>query len=385
MNECLETDWNPTSDEVLRDQRATYDALRERCPVAYSDFLGFSVFRHQDVVRVLKDPATFSSVVSTHLSVPNGMDAPEHTGYRRLIERYFEPQAIAAFEPACRQIAAGLARSLRGRGEVELIAEFAELFAVRVQCAFLGWPAHMHEPLRCWTQKNREASLAQDRPALAALSSDFAGYVDKLLQSRRAGSAQAPPGDIVASLLGQQINGRPLQDDEIVSILRNWTVGEVGTMAAAVGILAEHLCRHAGLQQRLRTEPALLPEAIEEILRLHGPLVNNRRTATCPVQIGGRQIEAGQRISLNWIAANRDARAFDDASAFRLERDQSANLLWGAGIHICPGAPLARMELRLALEELLGCTNGFSLVAERPPAWAVYPASGFASLPLALR
>ena len=384
MNKRLEPDWHPTSDEVLRDQRAAYDALRERCPVAYSDFLGWSVFRHQDVVRVLRDPASFSSVVSTHLSVPNGMDAPEHTGYRRIIERYFEPQAIAAFEPACRQIAAGLARSLRGRGEVELIAEFAQLFAVRVQCAFLGWPAHMHEPLRCWTQKNREASLAQDRPALAALSSDFAGYVDELLQSRRNSTAEQPPGDIVASLLRQQINGRPLQDDEIVSILRNWTVGEVGTMAAAVGILAEHLCRHAELQQRLRAKPALLPEAIEEILRLHGPLVNNRRTTTCPVQIGGRQIEAGQRISLNWIAANRDERVFDDANAFRLERDQSANLLWGAGIHVCPGAPLARMELRLALEELLAHSSGLRLIADRPPAWAVYPASGFASLPLAI-
>ena len=385
MNKRLEPDWHPTSDEVLRDQRAAYDALRERCPVAYSDFLGWSVFRHQDVVRVLRDPASFSSVVSTHLSVPNGMDAPEHTGYRRIIERYFEPQAIAAFEPACRQIAAGLARSLRGRGEVELIAEFAQLFAVRVQCAFLGWPAHMHEPLRCWTQKNREASLAQDRPALAALSSDFAGYVDELLQSRRNSTAEQPPGDIVASLLRQQINGRPLHDDEIVSILRNWTVGEVGTMAAAVGILAEHLCRHAGLQQQLREQPALLPDAIEEILRLHGPLVNNRRITTCPVQIGGRQIEAGQRISLNWIAANRDERVFDDASAFRLERDQSANLLWGAGIHVCPGAPLALMELRLVLEELLAHSSGLSLIADRPAAWAVYPASGFASLPLAIQ
>ena len=386
INQRLKQDWNPTSDEVLRDQRAAYDALRERCPVAWSDFLGWSLFRHQDVARVLNDPATFSNVVSTHLSVPNGMDAPEHTGYRRIIEAYFEPKPVAAFEPQCRQIAASLARSLQGRGEVELISEFAEPFAVRVQCAFLGWPAQLHEPLRSWTQKNRAASLAQDRAALTALSSEFRDYVDELLQSRRATGAQKrkyAPDDIVASLLRQQVDGRPLQDDEIVSILRNWTVGEIGTMAAAVGILAEHLCRHADLQQRLRNELALLPEAIEEILRLHGPLVNNRRTTTCPVQIGGRRIDVGERISLNWIAANRDARVFDDADAFRLGRDPAANLLWGAGIHVCPGAPLARMELRLALQELRGHTRCLRLVPDRPPTTAVYPASGFATLPLA--
>ena len=384
MNETLDPDWNPVSDAVLRDQRAAYDEMRERCPVAYSEFLGWSVFRHRDVVRVLNDPATFSNAVSTHLSVPNGMDPPEHTAYRRIIEPYFQPEKMTAFEPQCRQIAASLAASLLGRGDVELISEFAQLFAVRVQCAFLGWPPHMHETLKLWTQRNSAASLTQDRPVLVALAEEFTGHVLALLHSRRAAGTPAQD-DIVASLLEQQVNGRKLQDDEIVSLLRNWTVGEVGTMAASVGILVGFLCEHPDLQQRLRVKPLLLPEAIEEILRLHGPLVNNRRVTTCPVDIGGRRIGAGQRISLNWIAANRDGRAFDNVNACQLDRDQSANLLWGAGIHICPGAPLARMEIRLAMEELLGRTTRISLVPDQPPTWAVYPASGFATLPVALR
>ena len=384
MNEILQQDWNPKSDAVLRNQRAAYDGMRERCPVAYSDFLGWSVFRHQDVVRVLNDPGTFSNAVSTHLSVPNGMDPPEHTAYRRIIEPYFHADKMAAFEPECRQIAAGLAASLVQRGQAELISEFAQLFAVRVQCAFLGWPPHMHETLKLWTQRNSAASLAQDRPVLVALAEEFTGHVLALLHSRRAAGTPAQD-DIVASLLQEQVNGRNLQDDEIVSLLRNWTVGEVGTMAASVGILVGFLGEHADLQQRLRAQPSLLPGAIEEILRLHGPLVNNRRVTTCPVEIGGRKIGAGQRISLNWIAANRDGRVFEYVNACQLDRDQSANLLWGAGIHVCPGAPLARMEIRLAMEELLGRTTRISLIADQPATWAVYPASGFASLPVALR
>ncbi len=378
-------DWNPASAEVLRDQRAAFDAMRERCPVAHSEFLGWSVFRHADVVRVLNDPATFSSVVSRHLSVPNGMDPPEHTAYRQLIEPYFEPERMAAFAPACRQIAAAQVASLLApqdaEVEVELMDALAHPFAVRVQCEFLGWPAPMHEALRLWTRKNHQATLARDRVAMARIAREFEGYVDDLLRSRHT-PGEHPEHDIAASLLAQQVNGRPLRDDEIASILRNWTVGEVGTIAAAIGILAHYLAAHAALQQRLRAQPALLPAAIEEILRMHGPLVANRRVATRAVELGGQQIGAGERVSLNWIAANRDPAVFSEPDAFRLDRDPAANLLYGAGIHVCPGAPLARMELILVMEELLGQTRLISLPAGRPPTLAVYPASGFDSLPL---
>ena len=381
MNQPLPQDWDPTSAAALLDQRATFDDLRERCPVAYSDFLGWSLFRHQDVLRVLNDSATFSSVVSRHLSVPNGMDPPEHTGYRRIVERYFQPARMQAFEPPCREIAARLVRDLAGRDTLEFISVFAQPFAVRVQCAFLGWPAHLHEPLRVWTQKNREASLALDRPAMAALASEFARHVNELLQNRRTSDALAE-SDIVTSLLAQQVDGRPLRDEEIASILRNWTVGEVGTISASVGILAHYLAQHGDLQQQLRAQPSLLPEAIDEMLRLHGPLVANRRSTTRPVEIGGRQIAAGERLSLNWMAANRDPRVFEAADTFRLGREPAANLLYGAGIHVCPGAPLARMELLVVMQALLGGTTRISLPADPPPTLAVYPASGFASLPL---
>lgn len=376
-------DWDPKSAAVLRDQRAACDEMRERCPVAYSDLLGWSLFRHEDVVRVLIDPDTFSSVVSQNLSVPNGMDAPEHGQYRRLIEPYFAPQAMQAFEPQCHRLAADLMRSLHGRSELELMGDFAQPFAVQVQCAFLGWPASMHEPLRLWAQKNHTATFAQDRPAMADIAHEFAGYVMQLLRSRRDGAVQGQR-DVISSLICQQVNGRPLNDEEIISILRNWTVGEISTIAAAVGIVAQYLAEHTDFQQQLRSQPSLLPDAIEEILRLYGPLLANRCVTTRAIEIGGRAIGAGERISLNWVAANRDGRVFTDPQSFRLDRDASANLLYGAGIHVCPGAPLARMELRAAVQAMLDGTTGIEPMAQRPPTSAVYPSSGFAVVPLHL-
>ena len=384
MNDKFQQDWDPKSDAIQCDQRAAYDEMRERCPVAYSDYLGWSLFRHEDVLRVLNDPDTFSNAVSKHLSVPDGMDPPEHTEYRRIIEPYFRPESMAIFEPKIRKIAANLVESLLKHGDIELVSQFAHLFSVQVQCAFLGWPESMHEPLRLWTQKNHNATFAEDKGAMAVIAREFEGYVEQMLQVRRAAGALAND-DLTTSLMRQQVGTRNLKDDEIVSILRNWTVGEVGTISASVGILVHYISERVDVQQQLRVQPSLLPDAIEEILRIYGPLVANRRITTRPVEIGGRKIGAGERISLIWVSANRDDRVFDDPETFRPNRDQAGNLLYGAGIHVCPGAPLARMEMRLVMEELLARTTRISLIPEKPPTNAIYPASGFASLSLRIR
>lgn len=381
MPNTTRTDWDPRAEAVTRDQAAAYDWMREHCPVAYSEFLGWSVFRHEDLLRVLHDPNTFSNAASRHLSVPNGLDPPEHTAYRRAIDRYFSPDRMAAFEPVCRRIVADLVGLLAARDRVELTGDFAEPFAARAQCAFLGWPAEMEKPLRLWTRKNHAATFAQDREAMAAVARAFAEHVGELLRERR-DIGVGPDHDLTADLMHQRIQGQPPRDEQIVSILRNWTVGEVGTLSAAVGILVRFLAAHPDLQQQLRDHPSLLSSATEEILRIHGPLVANRRVATRPVKIRGRRIETGEQLSLIWIAANRDGRVFRDPLSFRWDRDHSQNLLYGAGIHDCPGAPLARLEMCVVLEELLGATNGIELIPDEPPSRAVYPSAGFTALPV---
>jgi len=383
MSDTHVPDWHPDSKAVRENQRDAYDDMRERCPVAYSDARGWSIFRHEDVARILNDPASFSNAVSSHRAVPNGMDPPEHTMYRAIIDRYFTPERVAIFEPVCREIVASLLSDGLASANIELMADFAVPFASRVQCAFLGWPAHMASSLAKWAQKNYEATRAGDRNAITKTAREFQHFIDDRIEACLQDET-GPAEEVTADLMLQEVRERPLNNEEIASILRNWTVGEIGTIAASVGILVHFVAGHPDLQEQFRRQPGMLPAAIDEILRIDGPLVSNRRVTTCPVTIAGRAIDAGERISVNWIAANRDSRVIEDPDSFRLDRDYATNLLYGAGIHICPGAPLARMELRVTMEELLQRTARIQLVPDSPAARAAYPASGFSTLPLRL-
>lgn len=372
-------DWDPRAPSVLRDQRAAYDEMRKRCPVAYSDFLGWSLFEHADIGDVLADPETYSSA-SRHLAIPNGMDPPQHTLYRRALEPYFTPDWMAAFEPRCRPLAATLVQDLLASQDADFVAGFAEPFSLQSACAFLGWPPATWEDLLGWTHGNQEASLSRDREAGARLARVFADYVDAQLRARREMPGEAGE-DITSRLTVTEIDGAPLSDEAIVSILRNWIAGH-GTVAAGIGILALYLAEHPEDQERLRARPDLLPQAVDEILRADGPLVANRRSTTRDVEIGGRPIAAGEKLTLVWIAADRDPAAFADPYEVRFDRDETGNYLFGAGIHDCLGAPLARLEMRVALEELLARTTSIALAGR--PERAVYPSNGLTRLPVHL-
>lgn len=378
-----ESDWNPTEEAVQRDQRSAYDTMRDRCPVARSDSQGWTLFRHQAIRDVLHQPERFSSRVSRNLSVPNGMDPPEHTTYRRLIEPYFSESRIQAFEPVCRRIARDCVAPLATGDTVDLVDRFARPFAAAAQCAFMGWPERFGPELADWVQANQEATLTQDRDALKRLAATFESLVQSALDERQA--AALTGDDVTTELLRETVDGHGLSSEEIASILRNWTVGEIGTLAASVGIIAHTLATHPELQARLRRAPERIVDANEEILRWQGPLVDNRRVATTPINLGERTIETGERVTINWVAANRDPQAFSEPETLDIDRDQSDNLLWGEGIHVCPGAPLAQMELRVVVETLLDFTRELALDPERAATPAHYPASGFRHVPIRLQ
>lgn len=378
-------EWDALSPSDTDDQIAVYDEMRGRCPIAYSDQMGWTLFRHEDILRVLRDHASFSNQVSRHVSVPNGMDPPEHTAYRALVEQCFEGERIARYEPTCRRIAAGLLQALPTDGNVEIMAEFARPFAVAAQTAYLGWPACLQQPLLAWVARQQAAAAAGDRAALASAAYEFDGYIRALLAQRRASDPSLTQDDLTQWLMSAMVDGRPLTDDEMVSILRNWTVGELGTLAACVGILAHFLIHRPDIQDMLRAHPQHIPAAIDEILRIHAPLVANRRVSTRPVEIAGQILAAGERLTLLWASANRDEAVFGDPDEFRLDRDPALNLLYGAGIHVCPGAGLARAELRVVMTQLLGCSASLEVVPDCDPVLARYPVSGFSSLTLRIR
>jgi cytochrome P450 len=377
-NEPTPEDWDPRSADAVEDQIATFDRLRRTCPVAYSDSLQWSVFRHADVVRALDDPDTFSNEVSTHVSVPNGMDAPLHTAYRRIIDPYFSAERMAAFEPVCRRIAAGLLGALPTDRDVEIMEALAQPFALQAQAGFLEWPAELHEPLREWVRANHAATRSRDPAATAAVAMAFDRHIRAVLAERRRHPVRRD--DAASRLLRERVDGRELTETEIVSILRNWTVGELATIAASVGILVHFFARHPDVLRRLHDERTQLATAIDEILRIQPPLIASRRRTTCPVTVAGRPIGAGERVTLMWASANRDESAFGDPDEFRLDRDPALNLLYGRGPHVCPGAPLARLELRVFAEEFLRLDLRPRLAAAQPPIHAIYPGAGYATL-----
>lgn len=379
MSPTQPSDWDPRSDTLQADPIAAYDALRQRCPVAHSEYLWWSLLRHADVLRVLHEPARFSNAASNHLSIPNAMDAPEHTPYRQLIERYFTPARMAEFEPTCRAAASTLVAALPRGAACDAMTRLGQPFALRAQCAFMGWPDALHAPLQDWITANHAATRAGDRSAMARIALQFDGHIVQQLVARRDAGNQAPD-DVTTRLLREHIHGRPLSDEEIVSIVRNWTVGELGTIAASVGILVHYLASQPALQASLRRQPDELPDAIDEILRIHPPLIANRRIATQAVEIGGRRIEAGERLTLLWASANRDEAVFGEPDTFDPARHRAHNLLYGAGVHVCPGAPLARLELRVLMEALLAGTRHWALAPGAPPEHARFPAGGFARL-----
>ncbi len=191
------------------------------------------------------------------------------------------------------------------------------------------------------------------------------------------------PDDLTTRLLGERVWDRPMTDDELVSLLRNWTVGELSTISASVGILAQYLAVHPATQQLLRDDPSLIGAANDEILRLHAPLIANRRVTTRPVDLGGRRLGAGERITVIWVSADRDEAVVGNPTS----SDSTATLRatsCGQRVHVRPGAPLARLELRVLVEELLARSTALMPTEGAAPARANYPGSGFASLPLVI-
>lgn len=377
MTQKLVNDWDPRDASVLRDQRRAYDEMRERCPVAHSEFMGWSLFRHGDIAAVLSEPTTYSNA-SRFLAIPNGMDPPLHARYREALSIFFEQRQMDRLEPRARDLVASLLGPALATAELDVVDAFATPFVLKTLCAWLGWPEQQWQCLGGWIHGNQQVAFSRDHAAGAALASLFSEHVKANLTAHRA--AHYGEADATDLLLMTNVDGKPFDDDEIVSILRNWTAGQ-GTVAAALSILIMHLAQDAAMQDRLRRTPSLIPAAIEEILRADGPLVANRRVTLRDVEIQGRRISKGEGVTLMWIAANRDPREFENPETITIERDLSNGLVWGMGIHVCQGAPLARLQMRVALEELLARTSRVELAAARTRR-GPYPSNGFETFSL---
>ncbi len=341
--------------------------------------------RHADVIAAALDPQTFSSRVSAHLNVPNGMDGAQHSRYRAVVDKYMSPERTADLEPMCRAVAAELIDSTPDGESVDVVGGLGRRFAVRAQSQWLGWPAELEEPLLEWMEDNHAATRSGEMAQTAGIARRFDTIITGLVDARRMariggrGTAVDPTDELAHDFVGDV----PLLGTEIVAILRNWTAGDLGTISRCVGSIVNHLAQNPALQQELRErlgDTAHLDAAIDEMLRIDNPFLSNRRIATRDVTMGGIHIAQGQRVYLDWVSANRDPAVFGDPDEYRPVANAANNAVYGIGKHVCPGRDLSTMELRAATIELLARTTSIEPVPGAVNERETMPLAGFRSL-----
>lgn len=341
------------------------------------------MFCHADVVAAANDPDGFSSATTTRRSVPNSIDPPEHAGWRALIDPFFSAEQMALLQPRVRAIADSLVASLPRNTTIDAVAEIGRPLAVRAQTEWLGWH-ETKDRLLAWMADNHDATRSGDRERTTAVAAAFDEIIGAQVERRRR-LGDAAPDDPTTELITATYDDRPLEDAEIVSILRNWTAGDLGSIATALGVAVHFLAEHPGVQQELRRDPSGLAPAVDEMLRIDDPFLVSRRVTTETVRIRGHELPAGTRVYLNWTSANRDEAVFGGADAYRPEEHAPFNLVYGAGIHVCPGRPLASMELVVTVGSLLAATSGIELAPDATPVRETYPVGGWRRVPIQLR
>jgi cytochrome P450 len=374
--------WAPLSQDVLADQLGAYDRMRAACPLAESP-RGVTLFRHADVVAAASDPVVFSSAASARRAVPNAIDPPEHAAWRALIDPFFAPARMAALEPRLRAVADALVGALPRGASFDAVSAIGYPFAVRAQTEWLGWQG-IEDELLAWMADNHAATRSGNPERTAAVAAAFDDIVRAQVRRRRRLGAAAP-ADPTTELLAATFAGVPLDEADIVSILRNWTAGDLASMAAATGVVVHFLAHHPEVQHDLRSHPARTAAAIDEMLRIDDPFLVNRRVTTTTVRIGDHELATGTRVYLNWTSANRDEAVFGHPQAYRPEQHAPHNLVYGAGIHACPGRPLATMELVVAVQALLQATPGVEPAPDATPERETYPLGGWRGVPVRLR
>ncbi len=344
-----------------------YKHLRLECPVAWSDrYDGFwAVSRYADIVTALMDPVTFSSAEGAHLprqegqqkSIPLDYDPPIHTRYRKIFNDALNLRLIRSREPFIRSVIVQLLAPLAAKGGGELVSELAIQLPIQVISGMLGLKEHTTSRIRTiteqlWMTFGKERDPAPLRELLALLMDE--------VNERRA----HPQNDLITQFVTLTIEGRLLTDEELLSILTGFVVAGHETTMNATGNLLLYLAERPGEQARLRQEPDRIPSLIEESLRYDNPTHLFARTVTGDTTLSGIKMKQGDKVVLLYASGNRDPDQFEHPDQFEPQRNPKHHLAFGRGIHLCPGATLARTELRILLEELLNAHPPFQLAGE---------------------
>ena len=380
--------YNPFApDFYTADPFAVYRRMRDEAPVYWSEQWGWwALTRFEDVRAAIQDPDTFRSSEGMDIddsaleqappgSLPN-MDNPRHDEIRRIVQPYFLPRRVAELEDGIRAVVRDLVDSWRDRGAVDLAEDLAWPMPFDVFFHVMGLPSRREtdpeqlarrDQLERWTHelKDRMPGTPHLTPVARAATAGVQQHFIDLLEARRRNGRD----DLVTHFVRSDIGGVPFVSEEVTptsevsGLMMVLFLGGVESTAGLTGNLFKLLAENPEQRALLQRDPALIPAAIEEALRFITPLQLTARTTSREVTLHGVTIPAGGRVVLLTGAANRDERQFPDPDRFDITRGRSRHLGFGEGVHGCLGAPLARLEARIALEEALPVLGDYELAA----------------------
>ncbi len=360
---------------------AAWTRLRAEAPIAYFEPEGYRPFwaltKHADIVAVASQPTRFSSAQGITIVRASArfhpvemvvtLDPPRHGPMRRVASRRFTPRALRAQAEEVERITLEILDQASTDGEVR-DCDFVEAVAAPLPLAVIAWV--VGAPREDWKLLYRLTNevIGKDDPeyrrpgespgqTMMRARGEIHAYMGRLIEQRRGD----PKDDLVSDLIRAEIDGEPLSEQQLLAYceLMVEAGNETTRNAISRGLLA--FCEHRGEWERLRANPELLPDAVEEILRWVSPIAHFTRTATEDCEVKGFDIREGDQVALFWASANRDEEVFEDPFEFRIDRRPNPHLAFGVGEHFCMGAHVARVELEAIFRHLLGRLKSFEV------------------------
>jgi cytochrome P450 len=351
----------------------TLNDMREKCPVAWSPAFGgfWALTKYEDVVKAAGDWQTYTvtdgiMIPPTGASmkvIPAELDPPRHTKFRKLVLPYFTEPALQKWVPGIKDIIANAFKPVLTKGRADLVTDVAHPVPVLAITLILGMLGEDWKQIRALAAAFLEAT--GNRELARAKAKDLEDYLEAQIDSRRG----KPVEDILGALVNAELAGdeEPITPAELLGLVQLMVVAGHETTVNGIATLTYRVIGEPGLRDRLLADRSLIGSVIEENLRLHPPVWNMGRTIAAETEVRGVQMCPGEKVMLAYGAANRDPDRFPDPERFDPDRQNNQHLTFGSGRHRCIGEPLAKIELRLALEYILDTMPDVELDGD--PVW----------------
>lgn len=389
------TDYDIFDPEYIKNPFPIWDDLRKRCPIAHTERWGGSWMptRYVDLFNIAQDVEHFSSRQVLVAPVdrddddesdpnygiaapPITSDPPEHTWARRLLLPAFSVRAIERWEPETRELCRSLIDSFIDNGRADAAADYAQQIPPRVIAGMLGIPKEMAGTFTQWVRDALELGLTNRDVGFEARA-QILNFFRQSIAERRENLGD----DLISYLLKAEVDGQPVPEHHILGTCLLLLIAGIDTTWSSIGSALWHLAQHPEDRARLVAEPELFPIAVEELLRAYSP-VTMARVVAKDTEYGGCKMREGERVLMTFPAANRDPEKFANADKVIIDRKENPHIAFGVGIHRCVGSNLARMEMRVSLQEWLARIPEFRLEDPAAATWAGGQVRGPRSLPV---